>query len=682
MTDDRRPDVVRRIEELRQIIDRHHYLYYVLDASEISDQEYDRLLRELQQLEAYFPDLITPDSPTQRVGAPPSEAFATVVHRQPMLSLANAFSEDELRAWVRRILGVLGDQPLEYVCELKIDGAAVSLTYEHGRFVRGATRGDGTHGEDVTPNLKTIRSLPLRLRLEHLPAVAEVRGEAFLPLEAFAALNRDRVAAGEPEFANPRNAAAGSLRQLDPQVTASRPLDIFIYGVGAVDGVGFTTHHQTLTWLKSAGFKSNPHTTRCPSLDQVINYVTHWTARRTKLAYAADGVVVKVNDLRQQAELGATSQAPRWAIAFKFPAEQAVTRVRAIHVYVGRTGALTPVAELEPVRVSGVTVASATLHNEDEVRRKDVRIGDWVIVQRAGEVIPEVVQVLVNRRTGDEAEFVMPSICPACGAAVHREEGEAVARCTNAACPSQVLGSLIHFCSRDAMHIEGVGPRLLMQMLRQSLIRDAADLYRLQQDQLMTLERMGETSAQNVLDAIAGSKRTTLARLLYALGIRHVGAHVAEALAMHCGDLDRLVGASVEEVRDVAGVGPAIAQSVVAFFQQEENRALVMRLLEAGVLPAAMQRPASAGPLAGKQVVFTGTLARVSRNRAEEIVKELGGVVSTTVSKKTDFVVVGAEPGLKLEKARKLGIRALTEEEFFDLIGSSDTGRGVQIRGD
>lgn len=544
----------KRVQELREAIDGHNYLYHVLDQPKISDQEYDRLFRQLQDLEREFPDLVTPDSPTQRVGAPPSQAFAPVVHRQPMMSLANVFSEEELRAWARRVQGALGSQRIRYVCELKFDGTAVSLTYENGAFVRGATRGDGVQGEDVTSNLRTVRSIPLRLHAKRVPRFVEIRGEVFLSKRAFEAINRDRGAAGAPLFANPRNAAAGSLRQLDPKVTASRPLDVFVYGLGAVDGLEVSSHEAALAWMKSAGFKLNPNTAVAGTLEDVMTYVTRWTEERGKLPFAADGVVVKVNGFRQQAELGATSQAPRWAVAYKFPAEQAETRINDIKVYVGRTGALTPVADLDPVGISGVTVTSATLHNEDEVRRKDVRIGDWVVVQRAGEVIPEVVRVLTERRSGSERKFVMPKTCPECGEPVRRPEGEAVTRCTNAACPAQVLGRLLLFGSRGAMNIDRVGYKLVKQLLDRGMISDAADLYGLTNAQLLTLERMGEKSAQNVLDSIASSKKTTLPRLLYALGIRHVGSHVAEVLADHFGDVERLMQASFEEIRDAPGI--------------------------------------------------------------------------------------------------------------------------------
>ncbi|MGH2426540.1 MAG: NAD-dependent DNA ligase LigA [bacterium] len=660
----------KRVQELREAIDRHNYLYHVLDQPEISDQEYDRLFRQLQDLERELPDLVTPDSPTQRVGAPPSQAFAPVVHRQPMMSLANVFSEEELRAWARRVQGALGSQRIRYVCELKFDGTAVSLTYENGAFVRGATRGDGVQGEDVTSNLRTVRSIPLRLHAKRVPRFVEIRGEVFLSKRAFEAINRDRGAAGAPLFANPRNAAAGSLRQLDPKVTAWRPLDVFVYGLGAVDGLDVASHEAALAWMKSAGFKLNPNTAVAGTLEDVMTYVTRWTEERGKLPFAADGVVVKVNDFRQQAELGATSQAPRWAVAYKFPAEQAETRVNDIKVYVGRTGALTPVADLDPVGISGVTVTSATLHNEDEVRRKDVRIGDWVVVQRAGEVIPEVVRVLTERRSGSERKFVMPKTCPECGEPVHRPEGEAVTRCTNAACPAQVLGRLLLFGSRGAMNIDRVGYKLVKQLLDRGMISDAADLYGLTNAQLLTLERMGEKSAQNVLDSIASSKKTTLPRLLYALGIRHVGSHVAEVLADHFGDVERLMQASFEEIRDAPGIGPTIARSIADFFQQSENRQIVKKLLAAGVRPAAPRKAEYRGPLAGKRVVFTGTLARLPRTRAEALAKEHGAIVGGSVSSKTDYLVSGEDPGSKLDRARKLKIAILNEKEFEKLVRS------------
>ncbi|MDR7417757.1 MAG: NAD-dependent DNA ligase LigA [Armatimonadota bacterium] len=666
------PATVRqRVEKLRAQINEHNYRYHVLDAPIISDAAYDRLMRDLRALEEQYPELVTPDSPTQRVGAPPSAAFATVRHRTPMLSLANAFDEAELEAWSKRVRAGLGDAPVQYVCELKIDGAAVSLTYERGRFTVGATRGDGTQGEDVTPNLRTITSIPLTLRATRPPRLLEVRGEVYLPRKAFEAVNAERAARGEPPFANPRNAAAGSLRQLDPQITANRPLNIFVYGLGYAEGLDLRSHMEILAWLRDAGFRTNPHTATCQSLDEVKAYLARWAERRVTLDYETDGVVIKVDDLAQQAELGATTQAPRWAIAYKFPAEQAITRLTDITINVGRTGALTPTAVLEPVRVSGVTVTSATLHNEDEIARKDIRIGDWVVVQRAGEVIPEVVRPLVERRTGHERRFVMPKHCPVCGTLVEKPEGEAVARCPNLSCPAQVRERLYHFASRDAMNIEGLGDKLIAQLLDRGLIHDPADIYRLTKAQLLTLDRMGDKLAQNILDAIDRSRTTTLSRFLYALGIRHVGAHIADLLAAHFRHPEALMKASFEDVRDVPGVGPTIAESVVSFFRRAPNRRLVQRLLEAGVRPIAPDaRAPREGPLAGAQVVFTGTLSRWPRAQAEALVREAGGVSADSVTKKTTYVVAGEAPGSKLERARRLGVKVLTEDEFAQLIGA------------
>ncbi len=666
----RRPaaDVARSIEDLREQIRHHLYLYHVLNAPEISDEAFDALMAELRALEARHPDLVTPDSPTQRVGAPPAEGFRPITHPQPMLSLANAFDEEELRAWHKRVRAGLGDRVVEFVCELKFDGAAISLVYEHGVFTQGATRGDGVRGEDITPNLRTVRALPLRLRREaDPPEFVEVRGEVYLPTRALEEINQERVQAGQTPFANTRNAAAGSLRQLDPAVTARRPLDLFVYQLGAVRGRRFTTHWESLEWARTAGLPVNAHARRVASIDDVLAYVRDWAGRRGTLPYGTDGVVVKVDSLDQQAELGATSQAPRWAIAYKFPAEQAETRVLDITVQVGRTGALTPVAALEPVRVSGVIVRRATLHNEDEMRRKDVRIGDHVIVQRAGEVIPEVVRVLPEKRTGAERRFEMPATCPVCGSPVERRAGEAVSRCTGgAACPAQVLERLIHFGSRDALDIEGVGPKLLQQMLDRDLIRDPGDLFTLTKAQVLTLERMADKSADNVIAAIARSRRPSLSRLIYAHGIRHVGVHVAELLAQHFRDLDRLAVASFEEVRDVPGIGPTIAESVVEFFNQPSTRALLGKLRAARVRPQAPA--ASRGRLAGKTFVFTGTLERLSRRDAAERVTALGGAVSDSVGARTTYLVAGAASGSKLDRARKLGVAVLDEPAFLKLL--------------
>ncbi len=668
-------EAARRIEELRETIRRHAHLYHALDAPEISDEAYDALMQELRDLEAAHPRLVTPDSPTQRVGAPPSAAFRTVRHPQPMLSLANAFDENDLRAWHKRVAAALGSQTVALVCELKFDGAAVSLIYEDSVFTRGATRGDGVQGEDVTANLRTVRALPLRLSTHAgIPAFVEVRGEVYLPLRALAAINEERVRAEDTPFANARNAAAGSLRQLDPAVTARRPLDLEIYQVGEVRGRRFRAHSEALGWAGEAGLPVSPHLQRVRSLDEVLAYLATWQARRADLPYGTDGIVVKVDSLDQQAELGATSQAPRWAIAYKFPAEEAETRVSDITVHVGRTGAITPVASLEPVRVSGVIVRRATLHNEGEMRRKDVRIGDHVIVRRAGEVIPEIVRVLTDRRTGQERPFQMPATCPVCGSPIERRPGEAVSRCTGgASCPAQVLELLIHFGSRDALNIEGVGPKLLAQMLDRGLIEDPADLFRLTKAQVLTLERMADKSAENVIAAIARSRRPTPARLIYALGIRHVGLHIAEVLAEHVKDLDRLAAASFEDVRDIPGIGPTIAESVVEFFRRPSTRRLIQKLQDVGVRPAAVRT--AGGRLQGKTFVFTGTLERFGRREAVERVKALGGMVSDSVSARTEYLVTGEEAGSKLDRAKKLGVTILDEQQFAALIDAIEGRR-------
>ncbi|HET8998699.1 MAG TPA: NAD-dependent DNA ligase LigA [bacterium] len=662
-------EVAARIEELRDVIRHHLHLYHVLDAPEISDEAFDALMEELRTLEAAHPELVTPDSPTQRVGAPPAEGFRPVAHPQRMLSLANAFDDDDLRAWYKRVVGGLGSQTVELVCELKFDGAAISLVYEHGMFTQGATRGDGVRGEDITPNLRTVRSLPLRLRREaDPPEFVEVRGEVYLPIQALEAINEERIQAELAPFANARNAAAGSLRQLDPAMTARRPLDLFVYQLGVVRGRRFATHWESLEWARDAGLPVNPQARRCRALDDVFAYIADWSARRATLPYGTDGVVVKVDSLDQQAELGATSQAPRWAIAYKFPAEQAETRVLDITVNVGRTGALTPVVALEPVRVSGVIVRRATLHNEDEMRRKDVRIGDHVIVQRAGEVIPEVVRVLPEKRTGAERRFEMPTKCPVCGSPVERRPGEAVWRCTGGAiCPAQVLERLIHFGSRDALNIDGVGPKLLQQMLDRDLIRDPADLFTLTKAQVLTLERMADKSADNVIAAIDRSRHPSLARLIYSFGIRHVGLHVADVLAQYMPDLDRLAGAAFEEVRDIPGIGPTIAQSVVEFFAQPATKTLLQKLRAAGVHAEAAPAP-PAGRLQGKTFVFTGALGRFSRRDAAERVTTLGGTVSDSLSARTTYLVVGDVPGSKLDRARKLGVTVLDEPAFVKLL--------------
>ena len=667
----------RRAEELRGQVSYHNHRYYVLDAPEISDAEYDALLRELQDLEAQYPDLVTPDSPTQRIGAPPLEAFRTVQHRLPMLSLNNAFDEEELRAFderVKRHLGRAESEPVDYVCELKVDGLAVSLTYANGRLEFGATRGDGFTGEEITQNLKTVRAIPLRMLVPDPPPLLEVRGEVYLDKREFARLNAERAEKGLPLFANPRNAAAGSVRQLDSSITASRRLNIICYGVGAVEGRTFRQHSETLEWLEQAGFRASPERGMCHGIEEAMAYCLDWQARHVELDYGADGVVVKVSSVALQEDLGQVSRSPRWAIAYKFPPEEQNTVVRDIIVSVGRTGALTPVAVMEPVVVSGSTVQNAVLHNEDEVARKDVRVGDTVVLRKAGDVIPEVVSVVLSKRPADAVPFRMPTTCPVCGADAVRPEGEAVRRCTGIACPEQLAQRLLHFFSRGAMEADGVGPALITQLLDRGLVHDPADLYFLTQEQLLGLERMAEKSAQNARHSLAATKRRPLARLVYALGIRHVGEHVAEVLAGHFGSLERIATASEEELSLVPEIGPVIAQSVAVFFRQEQTRELLRRLKEAGVTPeAAEARPAVEGsPFAGKTVVFTGALT-TSRAEAEQMVKSLGGRPSSSVSKKTDFVVTGEDPGSKHEKARELGVRVLTEEEFRRMVEESQS---------
>ncbi|HET6454739.1 MAG TPA: NAD-dependent DNA ligase LigA [Armatimonadota bacterium] len=660
-----------RIRQLRDEINYHNYRYYVLDQPVISDAEYDRLMRELESLEEQFPDLITPDSPTQRVGAKPIAAFASYTHRQPMLSLSNAFGTDELGAFDKRIKRMLEMDPeadIEYASELKIDGLAVSLTYEDGRFVVGATRGDGFSGEDITTNLKTIKAIPLVLfEAETAPPVMEVRGEVFLHHDEFRRINREREEAGEPTFANPRNAAAGSVRQLDPSVTARRNLDIWVYGTGFVQGNGFRTHSETLEALKKWGFKVNPNTRVCRNLQEVEAYIAEYGEKRESLGYEIDGVVVKANSIELQDRLGYVARSPRWAAAYKFPAMQETTVVRQIFVSVGRTGALTPVAIMDPVEVSGVTVSRATLHNEDEIRRKDVRCGDTVVIQRAGDVIPEVVQVIKEKRTGDEEPFVMPEKCPVCGGRVERPEDEAVARCVNLACPAQVRGRIIHFTSRNALNIEGVGPAQVDQLVERGLVHDPADLYSLTVDDLLTLERMGKKLAQKLYDAIQGSKEPPLDRLIYALGIRHVGEHVAQVLAEHFGSMEAIMDAPESELTAVAEIGPVIAKSIASFFAEPQNREIVKKLREAGVRPGIQAVQVSA-ELEGKTFVFTGMLASSTREQAEEIVRQHGGKAASSVSRSTDFVVAGESAGSKLQKARELGVRVITEEEFRRMI--------------
>lgn len=661
-------EIQERVEKLQEEIRRYDYYYYVLNQPLISDAEYDKLFRELLELERQYPELVTPDSPTQRVGAPPAEEFAPVEHAIPMLSLANCFNDEELEEWDDRVRRMLGGEPVEYVCEPKLDGLSVELVYVDGVFTVGSTRGDGRVGEDVTRNLRTIKQVPLRLFPLNgkVPRLLEARGEVYMEKEAFRRLNEERERAGEPLFANPRNAAAGSLRQLDPNVTASRPLKIFFYAMGRAEGIEIRSQVELLTTFPKLGLPVNPLWKLCKTLDEVKAFYRELLAMRHELPYEADGMVVKVNDFAQREILGEVSRAPRWAIAYKFPAEEATTRVLDIVVQVGRTGALTPVAILEPVEVSGATVSRATLHNEDEIRRKDIRIGDWVIVRRAGEVIPEVVKSIPERRTGAEKEFKMPERCPACGGPVVRPPGEVAYRCENLSCPARIKESIRHFASRRAMDIEGLGEKLVDQLVETGLVRKLSDIYRLKKEDLVNLERMGEKSAQNLLEQIERSKNAGLARLIFALGIRYVGEHLAEVLAEHFPSLEALSNATYEELIQIPEIGPRIAQSIVDFFRNAENRKLIQELKELGVKTEA-EKPKE-GPLSGKTFVFTGTLSAFPREEARRLVESLGGRVASTVSRKVDYVVVGADPGEKLRKAQELGITILTEEEFRKLV--------------
>lgn len=668
-------DVMVRAEELRREINQANRDYYVLDSPTISDAEYDRRMRELQAIEEQYPSLASPDSPTHRVGAAPQTALGTHTHRQMMLSLGNAFSEEELRAFdarAKKMLGLDADEALEYVAELKIDGLAVALTYENGVLVTGATRGDGYTGEDITANLRTIYSIPLRISEDAegrfpVPRLMEARGEVFLLHEEFSRINEERAERGEAVFANPRNAAAGSVRQLDSKVTSRRRLDMFTYGMGYVEDGRFATHHQILQAFRAWGFRVNPNIRLCGDIDEVVAYCREWDQMRDSLNYDIDGLVVKVNSLELQERLGYVARAPRWAIAFKYAPRQATTMIRDILVQVGRTGALTPVAVMDPVEIGGVVVSRATLHNEDEIRRKDIRIGDTVVIQRAGEVIPEVVEVVTDKRDGNEVEFKMPERCPVCGGEVEKPEGEAITRCIDIACPAQLVENIRHFASRGAMNIDGVGPSLVERLIEAGLVKDPGDLYYLKQEDLLQVERMGEKSAGNIIETIERSKDTTLGRLLYALGIRHVGERTAQVLAEHFGSLERIESASVEELSGVPDVGGVVAASIAHFFSEDRNRQVIGKLREAGVRPQAMEVRPEASRLLGKTFVFTGALETMTRDEAEEIVRRLGGKATSSVSKSTDYVVAGEKAGSKLDKARELGKTVMSEQEFREM---------------
>jgi DNA ligase (NAD+) len=664
--------VKKEIEELREKLRYHEYRYYVLDDPEISDAAYDRMMNRLKELEAARPELVTPDSLTVRVGGAPRGGFSTVRHARPMLSLDNAFSYDALRDWDRRVQEGSGQEKIEYIAEHKFDGLSISLQYEDGALARGVTRGDGTTGEDVTPNVKTIRSFPLRveaatLKKVKLPVDFEVRGEVMMTKKAFEALNREQERIGGKIFVNARNSAAGAVRVLDPSITAARRLDFFAYYL-LVDGkVPFAKHSESLQALKQLRFRASDDWKLCAGIEAVIAYCDDWDAKREKLAYEIDGVVVKVNSIPIQNELGYTSKAPRWAIAYKYPARQETTVVNDIIVQVGRTGTLTPVAVLEPVQVGGVTVSRSTLHNMDEIERLGLQIGDTVLIERAGEVIPHVLKVVKPGK--NRKPFRMPKHCPECGSTIHHVEGEVAYRCVNAACPAKRKESILHFAGRHAMNIDGLGDKIVDQLVDKGLVKDVADLYALKEDAVAGLERMAEKSAQNLLEEIKASKRNSLARLIYALGIQFVGERTGQLLAEHFSSLEELAAAKEEQLEEVPEVGPKVAASIVEFFSEPANRQLIKKLRKAGVHPTAEKRVVKSQKLAGKSFVFTGSLANRSREEAGEIVQQHGGKVSGSVNKKTDYVVVGTDPGSKYEKAKELGVTILTEAEFEKLLG-------------
>ena len=668
-------EALKELERLREEINYHNYRYYILDSPVISDAEYDRLFKKLQEIEKKFPHLITPDSPTQKVGAKPLSEFKTISHTIPMLSLNNANIIEDAREFDERVKRFLETKDeIEYVAEPKMDGLAIELVYVNGIFTAGSTRGDGYRGEDVTLNLKTVKSIPLKLmsepKVHRIPEKLEVRGEVFMPLKAFEKLNKLREENGEPAFANPRNAAAGSIRQLDSKITAMRPLDIYCYGIGALDGIKFNTHWEILHALKSWGLKVNPFIKICKGIDEVIKYHEDMEEKRDIIPYELDGVVIKVNSLDLQDRLGILTRSPRWAVAYKFKARQETTKVKDIIVGVGRTGALTPVAVLEPVEVGGVTVERATLHNQGEVDRKDVMVGDWVVIQRAGDVIPEVVMVIKDKRNGKEKPFKLPDKCPLCGSAVIKEG--AIHRCTGGlSCPAQLKEGIRHFASKRAMNIEGLGDRHIDQLVEKSVIKDIADLYSLKKGDITELERWADKSAENLLNQIEKSKNTTLSRLIYALGIRQVGEHMAKVLSDNFDSLDELMKADYDSLIEIHEIGPETAESIVTFFKEGHNRNVIEKLKKAGVRTERQEARSKKQKdlrFKDKQFVLTGTLSGFTREEAKALIKNLGGRVTSTVSKNTDYVIIGTEPGSKYDKAKELGVKMLNEDEFKDLI--------------
>ena len=658
-----------RVNQLRKEIEYHNYRYYVLNDPQVSDAEYDTLMKELEELERRYPELRTPNSPTQRVGAPPLEEFGTVTHTIPMLSLANAMEEGDVVEFDKRIKRFLKtNEEIEYVAEPKLDGIAVELIYERGAFVIGSTRGDGVTGEDVTQNLRTIRTIPLHLieKEEHPPERLEVRGEVYMEVNDFKELNKRRERSGESLFANPRNAAAGSLRQLDPSITARRPLKIFCYNIGEVRGREFDSQWEVLEMLPKWGLRVNSLVRRCNTMYDINNYYKEINTLRSELPYEMDGVVIKVNSFDVQRSLGEVSRSPRWALAYKFPAQEATTKIIDIKVQVGRTGALTPVAEMEPIRIGGVEVKRATLHNQDEIEKKDIRIGDTVVVRRAGDVIPEVVKAIESERTGAERKFTMPDKCPVCGADVVRLPGEAIHRCVGISCLAQLKGRIRHFASKRAMDIDGLGVRLIDQLVDRGLVKDIADLYYLKRDNLATLERMAQKSAENLIQALGKSAHPSLSRFIYALGIRHVGEHIAQMLAQRLKSLEHFFRITEEELLEISEIGPEVAQSILRFFSDMGNREEIKRLHRAGVK---IEEPRKEGPLKGKTFLFTGVLEGMTRNEAKDFVEGAGGEVASSIGRKVDYVVVGKDPGSKYEKARELNLKIIDEVEFKRLAG-------------
>lgn len=654
----------QKIEKLRKEIKYHEKKYYVDSDPQISDPAFDLIVKELDKLEKQFPELITPESPTQRVGEQPLEGFPSVEHRTPMLSLDNCYSEEELKEFEERIEKIIPAEKIEYVAELKIDGLGISVIYRDGKFSHAVTRGDGLRGDDVTLNVKTIRSLPL---LIDNTREIEVRGEVYLPFQSFQKINHERSGKGEPLFANPRNAAAGSLRLLDPEEVASRNLDVFLYSI-FIEGKEESSQWKNLQTLKELGFKINPQSRHCSTLKEVISFWNEWQEKRGDLDYDADGIVVKINSTELQKNLGSTAKFPRWSISYKFPARQATTKITNIKIQVGRTGALTPVAILKPVKLSGITINRSTLHNEDEIKRKDIRIGDTVLIERSGDVIPKVVSVMKERRTGKEKKFAFPTICPVCQSSTFKPEGEAISRCVNPSCRARLRGSLLHFVSRRAMNIEGLGDSLVGQMLEKKLVKNIPDIYSLDYEKLAGLERMGPKSSQNLLEEIEKSKQRDVARLIYALGIRYVGERTAQALASHFKNLESLASASLEELIQIEDVGPKVAESIVFFFSQPENTGLMNILKKSGLnFSCKEEKREDERPLRGQIFVLTGKLSSLSREQATEMIEDLGGTVTSSVSHKTTYVVTGDSPGSKLDKAKRFGVPTLEEKEFLKL---------------